>query len=154
MSRVHTERRDIVSSWILAWLHNHAKYFDEEKAAAGGKIRINSKNKNKNADCSRSIILFRLFCSGEEADRSTRKIELRQHQNGRARRRDSRKLPTAIFTLLSPVRPKSRSQNTQISKPKSGSQKPKSRSQNRPPTPTMFLNFKNIYYKNLSVSWE
>jgi hypothetical protein len=34
---LHTERRDIISSWILAWLHNHAKYFDEGKAAAGGK---------------------------------------------------------------------------------------------------------------------
>jgi hypothetical protein len=43
MSGMYTERRDNVSSWILAWLHNHAKYFDEEKAAACGKIRINSK---------------------------------------------------------------------------------------------------------------
>jgi hypothetical protein len=31
LSGVHTERRDIVSSWILAWLHNHTKYLMKKK---------------------------------------------------------------------------------------------------------------------------
>jgi hypothetical protein len=77
---------------------------------------------------------FVFFCNDKEADRSTRKIVLRQHQNGRARRRDSRKLPTAIFTLLcSPAEiwiPK----NPDLKK-KIQISKPKSRSQNRPSTP-------------------
>jgi hypothetical protein len=44
MSGMHTERRDIVSSWILAWLHNHAKYFDDaKKLLQEEKIRSNFK---------------------------------------------------------------------------------------------------------------